>query len=97
MATHSEVAAFVRDLFFGLLASSRCDFVAHCCVGPATNDDSSFKERTIPCGPDANFDDPRWSAGFLPSWRPFDGTLDTVAVDQVLQTLVLSDVSEPLS
>jgi len=40
---------------------------------------TAIEELTFHCGSNPNIDDPRWSAGFLQSLRPYRGTLDTDA------------------
>ncbi len=46
--------------------------------------ETAVEELTFHCGSNPNIDDPRWAAGFLQTLRPYRGTLDSDAWNNVI-------------
>jgi hypothetical protein len=47
--------------------------------------DTAVEQLTFHCGSNPNTEDPRWRRGFLQTLRPYRGTLDYEAWDNVLE------------
>lgn len=50
--------------------------------------DEAIERLAFHAGRDPRIDDPRWKRGFLPSLRPFDGTLKRDQMDDVIRCVL---------